>query len=150
MKKSIIGIVDSQQDTQAIVGDLRRIGFGPNAVSVLYPEHVGDRKFVYRHSTKAPERALAGSGVGGVLGAIAGVLSSFGALTLPGQDMLVAAGPLLAALSCGAAGAALGGIAGAVSGWAIPEIELRRFDGLHDGGSILVAVHVEDDDARHI
>jgi hypothetical protein len=150
MNKSIIGIIDSAQDAQSILGDLRRIGFGPSAVSVLYPDQKADRRFIYRHSSKAPEIALVCGGVGSALGAIFGLLASSGSLALRGGGLLIAAGPVLAALSCGAAGAALGCIIGALTGRKIPEIEARRSDGTRATGSILIAVHVEDHDAELI
>src|ERR1700755_3009877 len=115
MKKSVIGIVDTDQDARAILGDMHRIGFSHRDVSVLYPGQTGQRHVVYRHSSKAPEIALLGGGLGSALGAAAGLLASVGALILPGTQLLMSAGPTLAALSCGAAGAAVGCIAGALT-----------------------------------
>jgi len=50
----------------------------------------------------------------------------------------------MAALSGAAAGAAIGGIGGALIGLGIPEIEAKRYEGKIRGGNILIAVHVED------
>ena len=64
-----------------------------------------------------------------------------GALAIPGVGPLIAAGPLLAALSGAAAGATVGGITGALVGMGIPEIEAKRYEGKIKGGNILISVH---------
>jgi hypothetical protein len=84
---------------------------------------------------------VAGVGAGGALGGTIGLLAGLGAIVLPGVGALVAAGPVLAALSGAAAGAAVGGIAGALIGLGIPEIEARTYEGKLHGGNILIAVH---------
>lgn len=84
--------------------------------------------------------------VGGTLGLLAGI----GALAIPGVGPLIAAGPILAAMSGAAAGATVGGIGGALIGMGIPEIEARRYEGKISGGNILIAVHVENADRRKL
>ena len=125
---------------------LGAIGIPYSSISVLFPDQDGTRDFAHEHNTKAPEGAIAGAGAGGALGALLGI----GALSIPGAGALLAAGPILAALSGAAAGAALGGVAGAVVGMGIPEIEAKRYEGKIAGGNILIAVHVEDRDRRDI
>jgi hypothetical protein len=48
------------------------------------------------------------------------------------------------ARGCAAAGATVGGVAGALVGLGIPEIEAKTYEGKIRGGNILVAVHVQD------
>jgi hypothetical protein len=150
MNKSIIGIVDSLSEAQSILGDLRRVGFENTDVSILSPDQHGERDFGYLQRSKAPEAGLLGTCIGGAVGAVLGLLASFGALALPGLDVFVIAGPVIAALSGGAAGAAVGGITGALAGLGVPEIEAKRYDGKVQGGSILIAVHVESNDLKGI
>lgn len=57
--------------------------------------------------TKAPEGASAGAVAGGILGGSLGLLAGIGVLAIPGLGPLVAAGPILAALSGSAAGGSL-------------------------------------------
>jgi hypothetical protein len=147
---SIIGIVDTDRDAQSILGDLRRIGFAPGDISVLLPDSRGEHGFAYRQSNKAPEAALLGTGLGGALGAAFGALASLGALSWPILEPFVLAGPVIAAVSGGSAGAAIGCIGGALSGRAMPGIEARRCDGKALRGNILIAVHVESSDAQRI
>jgi uncharacterized membrane protein len=54
----------------------------------------------------------------------------------------------MAALSGAAAGAALGGIAGALVGLGIPEIEAKKYEGKVRGGNILLAIHADDSERQ--
>jgi hypothetical protein len=130
--------------TQAsqLIAELRRRGIADDDVSVLYSDTGSSRDFVHAPSTKAPEGAAAGAGAGGVLGAAVGWLAGVGGLSLPGLASLVAAGPILGALSGIGLGAALGGLAGALVGYGIPEFEAKRYEGKVVGGGILISVHV--------
>lgn len=143
MKKSVMCIVDTQARAESIVNDVERAGFSRDDVSVLLPSKSGTKDFAHEHSTKAPEGAVAGVGAGGVLGGTLGLLAGIGALAIPGVGPLIAAGPLLAALSGAAAGATVGGIAGGLVGMGIPEIEAKRYEGKIQGGNLLISVHVE-------
>ena len=85
-----------------------------------------------------------GLGTGAVLGLLAGI----GALAIPGVGPLIAAGPIMGALSGAAVGAATGGLAGALIGLGIPEYEAKRYEGKIKGGSTLISVHTDSSEAR--
>jgi hypothetical protein len=144
MAKTVICIVNSEQQAIGIVEDLRAAGFSSNDVSALFPDKSGSRDFAHEQGTKAPEGATAGAGAGAVLGGTLGWLAGIGALAIPGVGPLIAAGPILGALSGAAVGAATGGLAGALVGYGIPEIEAKRYEGKVQGGNILLSVHAED------
>jgi hypothetical protein len=146
MKKSVIGIVDDQVAAERVVEVLQQENVTSNDISVLMPDKRGSRDFAHEHNTKAPEGAVAGAGAGGVLGGTLGLLAGIGALAIPGVGPLIAAGPLMAALSGAAAGAAVGGVTGALVGLGIPELEAKTYEGKLKGGNILIAVHAEDGD----
>ena len=55
---------------------------------------------------------------------------------------LVAAGPIMAALGGLGIGVTVGGVAGALVGYGIPEFEAKRYEGKVVWGGILVSVHV--------
>jgi len=150
MKKAIIGIVENEAAAESVLQRLTAGGIAPNEVSVLLPDKTGTRDFAHEHHTKAPEGAVAGAGAGGVLGGTLGLLAGVGALAIPGFGPLIAAGPLMAALSGAAAGAAVGGIAGALVGMGIPEIEAKHYEGKVRGGNILIAVHTELAEAQKV
>jgi hypothetical protein len=61
---------------------------------------------------------------------------------------MIAAGPILAALSGAAAGGAVGTLAGALVGLGIPEYEAKQYEGKVKNGNILISVHTEDSRER--
>jgi tetrahydromethanopterin S-methyltransferase subunit C len=81
-------------------------------------------------------------------GAVIGLLAGIGALAIPGVGPLIAAGPIMGALSGAAVGAATGGLAGALIGLGIPEYEAKRYEGKIKGGSALISVHTDSSDER--
>ncbi|HEX2735328.1 MAG TPA: DUF3341 domain-containing protein [Polyangiaceae bacterium] len=143
-KNSVVGIVNTQAQAEAIVAELHALGTSSADISVLLPDKRGNADFAHENNTKAPEGAVMGAAGGGVLGGTVGLLAGIGALAIPGLGPFIAAGPLMAALSGAAAGAALGGVGGALVGFGIPEIEAKKYEGKIAGGNILLAVHVDD------
>lgn len=146
--KAVVGLVSTQAQAAAIVGELQRSGFSNNDISALFPDKEGTRDFAHEQHTKAPEGAVAGASAGGAIGGTIGLLAGIGALAIPGLGPFIAAGPIMAALSGIAAGAAVGGITGALVGMGIPEIEAKQYEGKIKGGNILLSVHVEDGNER--
>ena len=61
----------------------------------------------------------------------------------PGIGPLIAAGPIVAALAGAGAGSAIGGIAGALIGLGLPELEAKRYEEAIKQGRILVSVHCQ-------
>jgi len=143
-KKAVICIASSETQAEAIVARLKSTGFSNSDISVLFPDKRGTKDFAHEHNTKAPEGATTGAGAGGVVGGALGWLAGIGALAIPGVGPLIAAGPIMAALSGAAVGAAVGGVTGALVGMGIPEYEAKRYEGKIRGGNILISVHSED------
>jgi hypothetical protein len=143
MKKSVIGIVETQIQAERIVEQLQTRGVASGDISVLFSDKRGSKDFAYEHNTKAPEGAVAGIGAGGVVGGTLGLLAGIGALAIPGVGPLIAAGPLMATLSGVAAGAAVGGVAGGLIGLGVPEFEAKTYEGKIRSGNILIAVHTD-------
>lgn len=146
MNNSVIGIVETQAQAERLVSELQLGGLPSGEISVLFPDKRGSKDFAHEHNTKAPEGAITGVGAGGVVGGTLGLLAGIGVLAIPGIGPLIAAGPVVAALSGAAAGATVGGIAGALIGMGIPEIEAKSYEGKVRGGNILLAVHVTSND----
>ena len=140
MKQSVMCIAKDQEHAEGIVRQLTEGGFAAGDISVLIPDRQAP-SFALQHNTKAPEGALAGAGAGGMVVGILGLLAGVGALAIPGVGPLVAAGPLLAALSGLGVGATVGGLAGGLVGLGIPELEAKRYEGkIAKDGSLLVSV----------
>jgi len=146
MAKAVIGIVDSRAATETIVNRLRVAGFTGDNISVLMPDKSGTKDFAHEHATKAPEGTTAGVSIGGLAGGTVGYLAGIGALAIPGVGPLVAAGPIMAALSGAAVGGAVGGVTGALIGMGIPEFEAKQYEGKIKEGNILISIHTSNRD----
>jgi hypothetical protein len=145
---SFFCIAKNEEQAVFIVDQLKEAGFSNNDVSVLMPDRAGTRDFAHEQHTKAPEGAAAGALAGGVAAGVLGWLVGIGSLAIPGVGPLIAAGPIMAALSGVAAGGAVGGMAGALVGFGIPEYEAKQYEGKVKDGNILISVHAEDSDER--
>lgn len=143
---SVYGIATSQQQADVIVERLTSAGFASNDISALFPDTKSTHAFAHEKHTKAPEGAIGGVAAGGVVGGGLGLLAGLGALAIPGIGPLVAAGPLMAALSGAAVGATVGGIAGALIGLGVPEFEAKRYEGRIKDGNILISLHTGSSD----
>ena len=149
MSKSVFCIAQDEAQACRIVDLLKSNGFSDNDVSVLLSDKQGTRDFAHEKNTKAPEGATTGVATGGILGGAVGWLAGIGAIAIPGIGALIAAGPILAALSGAAIGAAAGGLTGALIGMGIPEYEAKRYEGKVRSGNVLISVHANDgDEAR--
>jgi uncharacterized membrane protein len=146
-KKAVYAIATSLAQAEDILERLRIVGFSRDDVSVLLPDVTTSRDFGHEKGSKAPEGAVTGAGTGGILGGAVGLLAGIGALAIPGVGPLIAAGPIMAALSGIAVGAAVGGLAGALVGMGIPEYVAKRYAGKIEDGNILVSVHADDADS---
>ena len=128
MSKSVFGIATTLGQAERIVHQLQAQGFATSEISVLMPDTGGTRDVGHVKATKAPEGATTGAATGGATGGVIGLLAGIGALAIPGVGPLIAAGPIMAALSGAAVGAATGGVVGGLIGLGIPEIEAKRYE----------------------
>jgi hypothetical protein len=142
MSKAVVCIANISR-AERIVDRLKGAGFSSNDISVIMADKTGTRDFAVEHNTKAPEGAAAGAGTGVVIGSALGWLAGIGTLAIPGIGPLIAAGPIMAALSGAAVGGSVGGLTGALIGLGIPEFEAKRYEGKVKGGDVLISVHSE-------
>src|SRR6478672_4786646 len=147
-KTSIFGIVKSHSQAEQIVEGLQNAGFPASEISVLLPDNEGKHDIGHVKATKAPEGATTGATAGGVTGGVIGLLAGIGALAIPGVGPLIAAGPIMAALSGAAIGGTTGGVVGGLIGLGIPEIEAKRYEAKLKAGNYLIAVHTRDGDEK--
>ena len=140
------GIYASREMAENGVDRLVGAGFRNEDISVLLQDNVGTKDFAHEKHTKAPEGAATGAVAGGVIGGTIGVLAGIGLLAVPGLGPLVAAGPIIAALTGVGSGGVVGGIIGALVGMGIPEYEAKRYEGRIKEGGILLSVHCDDSD----
>jgi hypothetical protein len=144
MASCVYGMAKTDAQAVRIATRLKAAGFTPSDISILAPDRAGLRDLGTDNSTKAPEGAATGAGTGAILGGALGWLAGVGALAIPGLGPLIAAGPILAALSGAAVGGTVGGLTGALVGLGIPEYEAKQYEEKLRGGNILMSVHVDD------
>jgi len=146
MKQSVICIVPLESQAARIVESLKMAGFLNTDISILMPDESGVRDLGHEKHSKAPEGTASGAGAGALVGGALGWLAGIGALAIPGVGPLVAAGPIMAALSGAAVGAASGGVTGGLIGLGIPEFEAKQYESKLHEGNVLISVHTENND----
>ncbi len=140
---AVFGIFASRALAEEAVDRLIASGFRNEDISVLLQDNVGTKDFAHEKHTKAPEGATTGALAGGVIGGTIGVLAGIGILAIPGLGPLIAAGPVIAALTGIGSGGMVGGFIGALVGMGIPEYEAKRYEGRIKEGGILLSVHCD-------
>jgi Protein of unknown function (DUF3341) len=141
---AVFGLYATRSQIEIAVDELRAAGFRNTDISALFPENAGTKDFAIEKETKAPEGTATGVVTGGVIGGALGWLVGVGTLAIPGLGPLIAAGPIVAALTGLGVGGTVGGIAGALVGLGIPEYEAKRYEGRIRNGGILLSVHSDD------
>lgn len=132
-KKVVIGIFNSKREAEQAVGQLRNQGFSDQEINIVSKQ---DQK----QTEYAEDDITDGALTGGTIGGIGGLLLGAGALAIPGIGPIVAVGPIAAALS----GAVMGGIAGGLIDWGIPEEVSRRYENSVRQGGILAVIRTTD------
>lgn len=145
MTNAVFCTVASRAQATQLVDQLKMAGFASKDISVLMPNNDGEGSVTTDTSTKTPEGAAVGLGTGALLGGGLGWLAGIGALAIPGLGPLIAAGPIVAALTGAAVGGAMGGITGALIGMGIPEHQAQRYEQRVKEGRALVSVHTYND-----
>jgi len=147
MDRSVIGLFDSVSEAQRALNELVQAGFARDHISLVAHDASGQySKYINKDGSFDPEGDVSadeGAGFGAAVGAITGVLASLGALAIPGIGPVIAAGPLLAAVTGGTigavAGAATGGMTAALIKTGLPEDEAQYYtEGVRRGGTLLV------------
>jgi hypothetical protein len=143
--KTVVGMFDDLSDAHEVVEDLMDAGFTRDDVSLVARDRASEYgtfldEDVDDVDNEVAESTATGAVAGGAIGGLAGLLVGLGALTIPGIGPVVAAGPIVAALTGAGIGAAAGGIFGALVGWGIPETEAELYAEGVRRGAIIVAV----------
>lgn len=141
MNKAVFAITKDLAHTQTTIDNLLTGGFDDDEISVLGSDSSGNNSFGSVKETKAPEGATTGATTGGVVGGVIGLLAGLGALAIPGVGPLIAAGPIMGALSGLGIGAATGGLVGGLIGLGIPEYVAKNYNDRLESGNFLISVH---------
>lgn len=150
MNHSIVSAVfDSHSEAESAVRQLREAGVRDSALSVIARRDSGGGDYGDANTHEAREKgeglvkgALAGGGVGALLG--------IAALAIPGMGPLAAAGaiaasaiPEAAAIGAGA-GALAGGLTGLLTKHGVSEEDARYYEGRINEGGVFVSVDTDE------
>ena len=149
MNQNIVSAVfDSHSEAEMAVRQLRETGVPDSALSVIARNDSGDGDYGDANTHEAKEKgegllkgALAGGGVGALLG--------LAALAIPGVGPLAAAGAIAAsavpeAVAIGAgAGALAGGLSGLLTKHGVSEEDASYYEGRINEGGVFLSVDAE-------
>lgn len=160
MSRTIAALYDDLATARRVVHGLEAAGVPISAISILAPHSGAPEDEVLEadellleehelddeegHQKPAAVAAEAGAAVGGVAGGAAALLAALGALAIPGLGPIVAAGPLVAALTGLGVGAAGGGVLGGLIGMGVSDRDAHLYaEGVKRGGVLVSAAVTE-------
>lgn len=155
MKKVILALFkDIEVADQAINLVHNELNISNEEISYVYKDKEGEKVTGEGDdvtSKTATEGAVSGATTGGLIGAAVGLVGVVGLLGPLGA--IVVAGPLATSLgivggtgavvSTGVAGAAIGGLVGALVNMGVDEPQARNYEERVDAGDVLVSIHNE-------
>jgi hypothetical protein len=151
--KTVVGTYDNVQTAYAVANDLIAAGYSRNDISVVandakneYAPHINTGA----NTVDTTDDVAKGAGIGAAIGGLGGLLVGLGALAIPGVGPVIAAGPLLAALTGAGVGAVTGGIVGALVDLGIPDEEAHIYSEGLRRGHVLVIAQVPDSSANAV
>ncbi|CAN5651508.1 hypothetical protein BH10CHL1_BH10CHL1_26620 [soil metagenome] len=155
--KTLVGLYHDVATANQVVQALVNAGITRDDISMV----VNDREGQYTAGAQADDlnnaqtsevgTATAGGAVtGAVIGGVGGALLSLSALAIPGIGPVVAAGPLIVGLIGAGAGAAVGGLLGALTEAGVPEEEAGFYIAGVNRGGTLVSAAVDDQEVNQI
>lgn len=151
MAKTVVGLFYDSIDVGQVIHELNSIGFSNQDISVIANDRNDDSD---RDRVVSDTEADTGAGIGAATGALAGgaagILASLGLLAVPGIGPILAAGPIVAALTGAGIGAATGGLLGGLIGLGIPESDAKKYAEAVNQGGTLVSVSSDDSQAERV
>lgn len=146
MTKQVLAVFKEQLTADSAISRLVESGVAQSDISVLMGEGYRGKHFGVEGGTKAAEGVATGGVAGGVIGAIIAGVAATGAIAATGGAGLLAAGPIVAALTGAGAGAAAGGVVGGLVGLGIPEHKAKIYKDIIDNdGGLLLGVETSND-----
>lgn len=148
----VVGVFDDPANAERALSGLRDAGFAPSDVGVV--TRPADAYAEAPVGVEPAPRVDETSGIltGGLLGGVTGWLVGLTTLAVPGVGPLLAAGPLVAAVSGSGLGAAAGGLIGHFVAAGHEDDEAHWYEEQVRAGKLLLTVHAHDrsDEARTI
>jgi hypothetical protein len=143
VEQSVIGVYGSMPQAEEAVRKLNQGGFPITRVSIIAKDLISEKE-VHGFIT-AGDLAKGGVETGAWVGGLFGLLVGAAFIWVPGFGPLVVAGPFAAMLLAGVegviAGAAAGGLLGALLGWGVSKKHIIKYEEHLKGGKYLVIAH---------
>lgn len=139
MDKVVTAIFPDREVADRAFLQLEAAGVSPSDINIIMSDEARRSYYTIEESSKVDEGTAAGAGIGGILGAIAGIVASAGVIVVPGLNLVVA-GTLVSALAGTAVGGMAGGLLGFFVGAGIPEHEAKYYEKEIKEGNVFVAV----------
>jgi hypothetical protein len=135
---TITRVYDAYSDADRVVREIEAI-VPSSEISLIANRYVREEFGNVEHV------AGTGAGMGAALGGSAGLLAALGVIAIPGLGPVVAAGWLASTAVCALAGAAAGGLIGALIGSGMSEEDANVYAEIVRRGGTLVTVRTEPD-----
>jgi len=145
--QTVVGLFDDMSDAQRAVTQLESTGISGSDINIVAGNESG-RYDNYTGGTDAgsvAKGAAGGAGAGAAIGGGLGLVAGLTALAIPGFGPIIAAGPIAAALTGGAIGAAAGGMIGGLRKAGVPEHHANMYAEGVRRGHVLVTVSTTED-----
>ncbi len=159
MKKVIFALFSNADVADRAINQIHQdLNIANDEISYVYKDRDGNKvsgEGGDDTANTAAEGAVSGATTGGIIGAAVGLVGVAGLLGPLGP--IVIAGPLAtflgitggagAVVGTGIAGAAIGGLVGALVAMGVSEPQARNFEERVDAGDVLVSIHTDNVDA---
>jgi hypothetical protein len=158
-RSTVVGVFPTRDQGHYAVEELRRAGFPDSHITMVVAHHprpgevdVTDMDAAKAAQVSGQTKEAEGAVIGAVAGGVGGAALALAASFLPGVGPVLSLGMLAATLFGVTAGAAGGGIVGALVGLDFPEEEARFYERELKAGRALVGVKADGrlDEARAV
>ncbi|MBC8166314.1 MAG: hypothetical protein H7Y20_10630 [Bryobacteraceae bacterium] len=139
--RTVVGVFNSVSDAQSAVRELESQGILRDDISLVANKNATGYDTMDPVDRDKASDVVADAGIGAAIGGVGGLLlAAAGAITLPVIGPILAAGPIVAALTGAGIGAATGGLIGALTESGIPETHAQHYAEGVRRGDVLVTV----------
>lgn len=142
-KEAVTAIMNTVTDLEHAVEALHVRGFRKSDVSVLMPVTNDRQDLSFERKTKAYKVGILGGFLGILFGVIMGSFALNDIFIIPGTAEILDQAPWLIVTTTVCFGALTGALLGGMIGLGIPEYVTRLCENSIRGGTLLIAVHVD-------
>ncbi|EIT87400.1 hypothetical protein A374_00460 [Fictibacillus macauensis ZFHKF-1] len=148
--RRVIRVYETDDEVVDAVNVLRDLGFDDDHISVVSLDRNQSIEGESERDKKTSEGVATGAAAGGLIGGFGGLVAGLSALAIPGIGLVIASGPIAAAISGAVVGASAGGLAGTLAGMGVTEEEGRKYEALLREGKQLVIAETDEDRMQQI